>query len=75
MTLDALDALKWALPFRPVRLVTADGQVFDVRDPNHLWPGHETTLVAAPDDPAQTWVSLATASIARVEFLRPASPD
>jgi hypothetical protein len=49
--------------------------VFDIRDPNHLCPGHETTLVATPDDPAQSWVSLATASIARVEFLRPAGPD
>jgi hypothetical protein len=75
MSHDALNALKWAVPFRPFRLVMADGEVFDVRDPNHLWPGQPNTLVAAPDDPSRTWVSLDTASIDRVEFLRSPGSD
>jgi hypothetical protein len=73
MTYDALQALKWAVPFRPFRLFTADGRWLDIRHPNHLWPGQQKTLVGVPMDPSHpeacaTWVSLDTVGIERVEF-------
>jgi CheY-like chemotaxis protein len=69
MTHETLHTLKSAAPFRPFRLVLADGRALDVRHPNHVWPGEQRTLVGAPDDPDRTWLSLDTATIDRVEFL------
>lgn len=51
----ANDLLEWlgVKPFTPFRLFLSDGRTFDIRDPNHVWPGRQTAVPGFPaaDDP------------------------
>ena len=71
---DALGVYKWATPFRPFRLVSRDGRVFDITHPNQIWPGRDAVLIGLPPDSSHpdrfgTWVSLPADGIDRDEFL------